>query len=361
MALARATTSVLRCGRCRSEFYRNLTSLSKLETPSPAATVQRAATASRSRPLSVYTRRNSDNIPSKNQNSPGLAGVEEIGSVEDIVPNQNEDPRNSSGDSALPWYLQMQEEERDEPSRSLADRQRLPDLPPEPPPVLQTLLKHISVDLGLDDLSLLDLRDLEPPPALGSNLIMVIGTARSEKHLHVSADRFCRYLRSNHKLRAHADGLLGRGELKIRMRRQVRRARLMANVGAMDTRNKDDLRTGWVCVLVDGIEPSPDWASNVPKREDFVGFDERSDRVTLAVQMFIEEKRQDIDLEQLWTGRSQRAEKEMSEAVEEETVRKGAENDSGRQRLPMNDFGSIKPSTEVSDPQTGQLREAYAG
>ncbi|KAF2103417.1 hypothetical protein NA57DRAFT_52937 [Rhizodiscina lignyota] len=269
-------------------------------------------------------------------------------------------------DSSLPWYLRIQEQEsqKDEQSRSLTDRQRLPDLPSEPPPILQTLLDHISVDLGLDDLSLLDLRNLDPPPALGSNLIMVIGSARSEKHLHVSADRFCRYLRSTHKLRAHADGLMGRGELKIRMRRQARRTRLMANVGAMDTKSNEELRSGWVCVLVDGIQPSPNWNSSVPKREDLVGFDEISDKVTLAVQMFTEERREDIDLEKLWTGRSRRAELAMAGdevEEEEEAVREDADDIARHDARAVTEHASRRFHDALSDPSAEQLKEANAG
>lgn len=135
-----------------------------------------------------------------------------------------EQDEGSKPTAGLPWYLQVQTPQI---SRSpLYERQQLPELPPDPPPVLQPMLEHISVDLGLDDLSLLDLRNLDPPPALGSNLMMIIGTARSEKHLHVSADRFCRWLRTTHRLTPYADGLLGRGELKLKMRRKNRRNRV---------------------------------------------------------------------------------------------------------------------------------------
>lgn len=71
----------------------------------------------------------------------------------------------------VPWYLQEQPQEAAEPS-PMAHRQRLPDLPEYPPELLQPLLQHVSVELGLDDLTLLDLRQLDPPPALGSNLLI---------------------------------------------------------------------------------------------------------------------------------------------------------------------------------------------
>ncbi|KAK8219310.1 ATPase synthesis protein 25 mitochondrial [Zalaria obscura] len=74
--------------------------------------------------------------------------------------------------NAVPWYLQVDSPtpQQDHP---LSARQQLPELPPSPPPLLQPILEHVSVELGLDDLSLLDLRALDPPPALGANLIMI--------------------------------------------------------------------------------------------------------------------------------------------------------------------------------------------
>ncbi|QDS67504.1 ATPase synthesis protein 25 mitochondrial [Venturia effusa] len=183
----------------------------------------------------------------------------------------------------------------------MAERQKLPEMPPEPPPELAAILQHLSVDIGLDYLTLLDLRSLDPPPALGANLLMIIGTARSEKHLHVSADRFCRYLRTSHKLRPYADGLLGRNEIKLKMRRKNRRAKLMANAGVISPENVDDgIRTGWVCVHAGQIEPAEGAQKEVRPIEGFVGFGSETNKVTIVVQMLTEEKREELDLESLW-------------------------------------------------------------
>ncbi|KAA8570828.1 hypothetical protein EYC84_000220 [Monilinia fructicola] len=200
--------------------------------------------------------------------------------------------------SAVPWYLQVETPQTT--PKALSERQKIPDLPELPPPILQPMLQHISVDLGLDDLTLLDLRKLDPPPALGANLIMLIGTARSEKHLHVSADRLCRWLRSTYKLRPSADGLLGRNELKLKLRRKSRRAKLLGS--AADDNGDDGIRTGWVCVDI-GVVDSPDMHVNaVPEGDGFVGFGRRTDGVRVVVQMLTEEKRLEIDLEKLWGG-----------------------------------------------------------
>lgn len=159
----------------------------------------------------------------------------------------------------------------------------------------------------MDDLLLYDLRQLDPPPALGSNLIMLLCTARSEKHLHVSADRFCRYLRREHHLRANAAGLLGRNELKIKLRRKAKRMKMLANVGGAEPEGNidDGIRTGWICCTVGKIEAHPDDKGVVGARgqgEGFVGFSDVKPGVNVVVQMFTEEKRAETDLETLWGG-----------------------------------------------------------
>ncbi|KAF2736163.1 hypothetical protein EJ04DRAFT_551529 [Polyplosphaeria fusca] len=249
-----------------------------------------------------------------------------------IPPPSSHTPETSS----LPWYLQPQNRP-DLPSES-PTRALIPDLPPNPPPLLQTLLEHISLTLGLDDLLLLDLRHLDPPPALGPKLLMILGTARSEKHLHVSADRFCRHLRREYGLRADAAGLLGRNELKIKLRRKAKRMKMLANVGGREEGNVDDgIRTGWICCTVGRIEAHEgDTSGPGAGGEGFVGFREVSAGVNVVVQMFTEEKRGEIDLETLWGGvlrtrerqakEADRRLEEMEEGEEEDEVEDGEES-----------------------------------
>lgn len=238
----------------------------------------------------------------------------------------------------IPWYLKVQPKtptvNADHP---LAHKQRMPHVPDDAPPLLPALMKHLSLDIGLDHLALLDLRALDPPAALGTNLIMILGTARSEKHLHVSADRFCRHLRSEYSLSPYADGLLGRNELKLKMRRKNRRAKLMANVGATSPENVDDgIRTGWVCVLAGQVDPAEGSARKVEPVEGFVGFGEPNDKVTLVVQMFTEEKRGETDLEGLWGTLLERSERKK---LYREDERREAEALERRLRLPVEESG----------------------
>ncbi|KAK5136613.1 hypothetical protein LTR08_002627 [Meristemomyces frigidus] len=247
---------------------------------------------------------------------------------------------------SVPWYLQSQLQPTHEPQPTpFSARQALPDLPANAPPLLQPLLEHISTDLGLDALLLLDLRALDPPPALGANTLMLLATARSEKHLHVSADRLCRWLRSDpYNLTPYADGLLGRNELKLKMRRKAKRTRLMAGVGAKasaeggDGELEDGVRTGWVCVNVGRVEGGELAAEELGRTKElesghsgaqqseeqtvaltegqtlegpgFVGFGTHRSGCGIVVQMMTEEKRAQIDLEKLWGGILRRAKKE---------------------------------------------------
>lgn len=236
--------------------------------------------------------------------------VELVDSALDDAPSSSFTP---AAEDSTPWYLQVDPVTL--PQNTLAAaRQELPPLPDNPPPILEKLVEHVGVNLGLDNLVMLDLRALDPPPALGSNLIMLIGTARSEKHLHVSADRLCRWLRTNYKLRPDADGLLGRNELKLRLKRKAKKQRLVGPRHADDA--DDGVRTGWVCVNVGEVEPGTE--AEIQEEKAFVGFGKKSDGVKIVVQMLVEEKRGELELERLWGGIARRQTKGVMLELDDE-------------------------------------------
>jgi hypothetical protein len=253
--------------------------------------------------------------------------------LEEEVP-EVETPASSS----IPWYLQVDAPIAPAPSSALLDRQAIPTVPEDAPPILSPILTYLSDTAGLDNLLLLDLRHLDPPSALGANLIMLIGTARSVKHLNVSADRFCRWCRSNYKLRPYADGLLGRNELKLKLRRKARRQKLAQSVGNTLEQNRDDgITTGWVCVNVGAVDEAVlqeaalediqeevedldvEEEEYVNPDDGYIGFGSRSTAPRIVVQMLTEEKRLEMDLEGLWQARtSRRADKEGRADAEED-------------------------------------------
>lgn len=211
---------------------------------------------------------------------------------------------NAPSSSHVPWYLQ--EEPPATEARPVAGDHIL-EVPENSPEMLPVLLEYTYKDLGLDDLKLFDLRGLEIPAALGANVIMIIGTARSVKHLNVSADRLCRWLRSKYKLSPHADGLLGRNELKIKLRRKAKRARAAAHAGAMIDEKDDGITTGWICVNAGVVDK--DTARTDLSEAGFEGFGQVDAGTSVVLQIFTEEKRADIDLESLWQGTLDRAER----------------------------------------------------
>ncbi|KAK1752254.1 hypothetical protein QBC47DRAFT_390108 [Echria macrotheca] len=221
-------------------------------------------------------------------------------------------PAESNG-SEIPWYLEV------EPPRHptlLHEAPPLPDIPDDSPKLMEPLVKFTSDDLGLDDLTLLDLRELDPPPALGPDLMMLFGTARSERHLHVSADRLVRWLRG-HGISAKADGLLGRNELKTKLRRQARKAKLLGNSGV--PRGGDDgISTGWICVNLGTIGSSDEEAAILDERGRPTGFGVAQLGTTIVVQVMTESRRQELNLEKLWTGLLKRGSEKSSslEALE---------------------------------------------
>ncbi|KAK0119734.1 ATPase synthesis protein 25 mitochondrial [Cadophora gregata] len=292
------------CASCRLSILRSFTSLAgpSIRAPQVSARASRCSSSS-SQQLGKSARLFSDDQKLESSSAKEDDALAEEALLEGLEASSEggkelEELEDEEAAAAVPWYLQVESPHR--APKLLSERQNLPDLPDSPPPILQPLLQQISIDLGFDDLSLLDLRKLDPPPALGANLLMILGTARSEKHLHVSADRLCRWLRSNYKLRPDADGLLGRNELKLKLKRKAKRAKLMGS--ANDDNGDDGVRTGWVCVDIGVVDGGESATADSARHDNFVGFGRRTDGVRIVVQMLTEEKRQEIELEKLWSG-----------------------------------------------------------
>lgn len=346
MLMNRAVASSARCSQCRISLL--------------SAFASAAGVSLRPIPLPIITQRLL--TPRRAFQAPSAVRFELQPQEKDVLEEEKQldDKRvtNSVGESSettQPWYLQVENPQQQ--IKPLSERQQLPALPANPPALLQPILEHVSIDLGLDDLTLFDLRKLDPPAALGANLLMIIGSARSEKHLHVSADRLCRWLRTTHSLRPYADGLLGRNELKLKLRRKNRRAKLLGSVGAVDSNDRDDgIRTGWVCVNIGAIEESTE---DVIEPEGFIGFGSRGTEVRVVVQMLTEEKREELDLESLWGGFLRRQMKKEAEDLrvreEYERVDEVGRTDPANERL-VSDISFVATPSYRKWPMTNQTQ-----
>jgi hypothetical protein len=322
-----------RCQACRYDVLEAFASLAVVNLPPTLSTRTIASSFLRRNPYQAFTQ-TKRYLSTKSALLSDLHQTTPPAVTEDV----SQDPGTPLGSSQIPWYLQIDAPIPPAPSNPMLDRQILPTVPSDAPPILSPILTYLSESAGLDNIILLDLRHLNPPPALGANLIMLIGTARSVKHLNVSADRFCRWCRSNYKLRPYADGLLGRNELKLKLRRKARRQKLAQSVGNTLEQNRDDgITTGWICVNVGPVDEAVIEGSPIEElqqdmedaetQEDeydnpddgYIGFGSRSTAPRIVVQMFTEEKRLEMDLEGLWEVRtSRRADKEERADAEEE-------------------------------------------
>lgn len=307
MASRQALTSGVRCFNCQSHVLKSFISSFSLLQQQCSASQRPPQRAVQRRTFSAHsTRLAIQDIQGEDGEKPfaALEGLED----EDTA-LKPEDEQTSV--ASVPWYLQDEDiplPPLNEGVNPMLERQRIPEIPQDAPPILEPLLKQISVDLGMDYLSIMDLRKLDPPPALGANLLMVLGSARSEKHLNVSADRLCRWLRTEYKLSPVADGLLGRNELKLKLRRRARRMKMLGSSAAADLTSADDgISTGWVCVDVGTVENGKGQNTAPTEEPKFVGFGRRTDGAKIVVQLMTEEKRGEVDLEGLWQGIFDRA------------------------------------------------------
>ncbi|KID94762.1 hypothetical protein MAJ_09293, partial [Metarhizium majus ARSEF 297] len=216
--------------------------------------------------------------------------------------NNHEEPqeRTIEAESATdnPWFLEV-EPPRHPPSLHAPF---VPNAPNESPELIAPMIKYIFEDMGLDDISLMDLRDLDPPAALGPNLIMLFATARSERHLHISSGRFVRWLRRNYKVGARADGLIGPGELKTKLRRLRKKAKLMGTNTMILPGGDNGISTGWVCVNFSTSDKVSDETVSYDESGRFSGFGASPTGTTIVVQCMTEPRRNELNLETLWQG-----------------------------------------------------------
>ena len=326
------------CRPCRQVVTHSLSPISTISTARPSLSVP---------PIYNHARTFTSGFHLPSSNPP---------ESHSIALDEKTQPETETSTSAehIPWYLK--EDTPATESQPVSSRDHLPELPENPPEILPEMLEYTFKDLGLDELKLFDLRSLETPPALGANVIMVIGTARSVKHLNVAADRLCRWLRSTYKLSPYADGLLGRNELKIKLRRKARRARLASQSGTMVDEKDDGITTGWICVNAGVVEEPSPAAQQEAKDQGFEGFGTISTGTRVVVQIFTEEKRAEVDLESLWQATLDRAARQKQR--EADSIANASPEVRGPKTTsrPISDRGSRNLSRSPVNTPLGQIR-----
>ncbi|CAJ2513716.1 Uu.00g018350.m01.CDS01 [Anthostomella pinea] len=288
--VARRALAAAGCSQCRSVLLNHFTTSLRA---GPVARTPLSRT--RFRPIGPAATRPFSSFP-----TPGIPASdrdpvdEQLETKEETDRDEENSTAHESQPADVPWYLQV------DPPRHVASMEPppLPEVPQDSPPIIGSLLEYASEEMGLDELNLLDLRELDPPPALGPNLFMLFGTARSERHLNVSAGRLLRWLRAKHRVYADADGLLGPNERKTKVRRKTKRAKLLGTMGTDDA--DDGIRTGWICVNLGTIGRGGQESAVVSDDGRVAGFGVAQQGSTVVVQIMTESRRAEMGLETLW-------------------------------------------------------------
>ncbi|KAK2039223.1 hypothetical protein LZ31DRAFT_558951 [Colletotrichum somersetense] len=313
---SRPAFAALGCLQCRNQVLRAVISNSVPFLRAPVAAANTTL-----RPRSTLHRAFStlplDTPTPESNNEPTPSSISSSEKPETVAKGaERPEEAKLSETEDTPWFLQV-----DPPTHAPTQQvSPLPELPESSPAVLEPLLKYVYEEMGLDDLSLLDLRALDPPPALGPNLLMLFATARSERHLHVSSSRLVKWLRHHYRIEANADGLIGPGELKTKLRRMRRKAKLLGT-SAMAAKGGDDgISTGWICINLGTSGSTYSEAARFDAEGKMSGFGGPVTGSTIVVQVMTESRRNELDLERLWTQqliRSQAQERKIAEETSE--------------------------------------------
>ncbi|KAI1394933.1 hypothetical protein F4819DRAFT_480012 [Hypoxylon fuscum] len=286
--VARHALTTAGCSHCRLAVLKLFTSPSNALPVVRPGFLQYRPRSIAPAPIRTFS---SQPVLSEASNSKGSAeeGLEENDAP--VTQGQDDGAKDSSS-AFVPWYLQV------EPPRHVASIEPppLPEVPSGSPEIIGSLVEYAAEELGLDELSILDLRELDPPAALGPDLFMLFGTARSERHLNVSAGRLLRWLRAKHRVYAHADGLLGPNERKTKVRRKAKRAKLLGGVEDTD----DGIKTGWICVNLGTIGRGREESAVVAEDGRAAGFGVARSGSTIVLQIMTESRRAEMGLEALW-------------------------------------------------------------
>ncbi|KAK9378639.1 uncharacterized protein V2V93DRAFT_375427 [Kockiozyma suomiensis] len=171
---------------------------------------------------------------------------------------------------STPWYLRVAESLAQTKVTNVA---ALPEMPDNSPDELEPILAFLVRDLGLQELSVIDLRGVST--VFGGEAIMVVSTARSERHLNRAAEQFRVFLKRTYRVKPIIEGLVGKERVKVQERRIKKKlSRYTGDV----TSYENDLRS--------------------LNKNSWVFFDSKVSGI--HVHIITGDKRWELDLEGLW-------------------------------------------------------------
>lgn len=230
----------------------------------------------------------------------------------------------SAEDSSIPWYMRANED-TEQLSPNL--KEPIPELPQDSPDSMQPLVEHMVRDLGLTDIEFIDLRDHNPPSVFGPDAIMIVATGKSDKHIGKAAQGLVSFVKQTFGTVPYQEGVVTAGYIKVQKRRQLKKSKRLSAF----RESRDSLQGRF----------SSDWISLETKTND------------ILIHIFTSDKRQEIDLEQVWSTDR----RELREQRKQQQELSGQEGDNLHQSIyetssasksqksspsPFSSFGSVR-------------------
>lgn len=214
---------------------------------------------------------------------------EDLEKVEESQNTPTSSSQVESSSSSVPWYLRDTNEDLDQQNPSL--KEPIPELPSNPSDSLGPLVEFLVRDLGLVDVSFLDLRDREPVTIFGPDAIMVVATGKNDRHIGKATQELLTWIKHNYGIVPYKEGVHTAGFIKVQKRRQKKKSKKLALADDSYESLESRFTSNWVTM------------------------DTKLD--SLIVHLFTEDKRKQIDLEYVW-AKNKRELREQRRKLQEE-------------------------------------------
>uniref|UniRef100_A0A060THB7 ATPase synthesis protein 25 n=1 Tax=Blastobotrys adeninivorans TaxID=409370 RepID=A0A060THB7_BLAAD len=222
---------------------------------------------------------------------------------------QSQLPQEESTSTEVPWYMRHSDAKNASESKHITEIPTLENSPAS----LEPILKHMAIEIGLDDLQLVDLRELDPPSSFGP-AILVLASGKSDKHLTRASLELSKWIKNTYGVLVGREGLVTSNFLRVHQRRLRKRANKASSFQMRQT---------------DAIEPN-----------SWVILDTKVDN--LYIHLFTPQRREQLG--QFWVHEQ---ESELENAVTQQPVKNSSsELKGGRYTIPglRRDFHTLGAS-----------------
>lgn len=136
--------------------------------------------------------------------------------------SKQEEIENSTSDDA-PWYLRN--DEASDLDTTPIFKAEIPEIPKDAPSEVEEILNYATKDLGLDNVKIFDIREMDELPAASYADFMIIVSGKSPKHIQNAVDELVTHLKREYKVIPYVEGLLKANSIKREKRRIKRKVR----------------------------------------------------------------------------------------------------------------------------------------